>query len=356
MKNGSSTPLFKSVTFSLLLLFLLGLFYLMARPFLVSLLLAMVAAGTGRWLYHFFYRITGKRSSLSSLAALVTLVGGFLVPLGAAFVMLFSEGLRFFQTLPTAFPSWVSGIEGVIAKIGRRFPQVGQKLSSSLQDFLPKAVEQTAQWALQLLNSGSQEVASLLLQLLVFFFALYYFFIDWEEILLWIDGISPLDRRHNIRLYREFLSMARAILRSTLVVGAIQGILGGLLFALMGVSSPIFWGFVMFIFSVLPLVGTGLVWAPVGIVKLLSGSPLQGIFILLFGALVLGNVDNLLRPRLVGKDTALHPLIVFISSLGGIGLFGFSGFLLGPLLAALLGSLLETYRKEMKPRWLGLKE
>ena len=126
MKNGSSTPLFKSVTFSLLLLFLLGLFYLMARPFLVSLLLAMVAAGTGRWLYHFFYRITGKRSSLSSLAALVTLVGGFLLPLGAAFVMLFSEGLRFFQTLPTAFPSWVSGIEGVIAKIGRRFPQVGQ--------------------------------------------------------------------------------------------------------------------------------------------------------------------------------------------------------------------------------------
>jgi predicted PurR-regulated permease PerM len=130
------------------------------------------------------------------------------------------------------------------------------------------------------------------------------------------------------------------------VVAAIQGALGGLIFWLLGISGAVLWGVVMAVLSLIPMVGAGLVWAPVAIYLFAVGDWVQGTVLAVFGAGVIGLVDNLLRPMLVGRDTKLPDYIVLLSTLGGFVLFGINGFVIGPLIAALFVAVWEIFTRE----------
>jgi predicted PurR-regulated permease PerM len=119
------------------------------------------------------------------------------------------------------------------------------------------------------------------------------------------------------------------------VVSIVQGALGGLVFWVLDIPSPVFWGVMMAFLSLLPLVGAGMVWGPVALFFMINGALWQGVGLALFGILVIGLVDNVLRPILVGKDTRMPDYLVLISTLGGLALFGLNGFVIGPLIAAL---------------------
>jgi predicted PurR-regulated permease PerM len=161
-------------------------------------------------------------------------------------------------------------------------------------------------------------------------------------------SVMPLRDEHEKLLIGKFVSMSRATLRGTLMIGIVQGFLGGLMFAIASVPSPVIWGLVMTVFSVIPMVGVGLVWIPVGMALLFFGQVWQGIFVLSFGAGIISTIDNVLRPKLVGRDTQMHPLLVFFATLGGISLFGFAGFVIGPIIASLAVALLEIYSLEFR--------
>jgi predicted PurR-regulated permease PerM len=144
---------------------------------------------------------------------------------------------------------------------------------------------------------------------------------------------------------KKFISMAKATIKGTIIIGVIQGTMGGITFAICGVGSSVFWGTVMVILSIIPGIGAALIWAPALMIKMLTGHTGQGIGILI-GGIVISMSDNFLRPLLIGKDTQMHSLLILFSTLGGIALFGIIGFILGPILAAVFLTVTEIYASE----------
>ena len=140
---------------------------------------------------------------------------------------------------------------------------------------------------------------------------------------------------HKRHLFAKFTTVVRATVKGNIAVAAMQGALGGAMFSFLDIQGALLWGFVMAFLSLLPAVGAGLIWAPVAIYFLLTGSLWQGITLIAFGVLVIGLVDNVLRPILVGKDTQIPDYVVLISTLGGMVLFGLNGFVIGPVIAAI---------------------
>jgi predicted PurR-regulated permease PerM len=145
----------------------------------------------------------------------------------------------------------------------------------------------------------------------------------------------PLSMEHKRHLFSKFTTVIRATVKGNVVVAAAQGTLGGIMFSFLGIQGALLWGFVMAFLSLLPAVGAGLIWLPVAIYFLFTGAVWQGITLIAFGVLVIGLVDNILRPILVGRDTKIPDYVILISTLGGMVLFGLNGFVIGPVIAAL---------------------
>lgn len=181
----------------------------------------------------------------------------------------------------------------------------------------------------------------------VMFFTLFFLFIDGRRWLTYIMHLSPLRDVYEKRLIREFSSMARATLKGTLIIGVIQGVLGGITFAIAGIFSPALWMLVMIVLSVIPAAGSGFVIFPAAIIMFLMGNVWQGIFLLCMG-LIITSIDNILRPKLVGKDTQMPTIIIFFATLGGLSVFGFSGFVFGPIIMALAIALWNIYDQEFR--------
>jgi predicted PurR-regulated permease PerM len=134
--------------------------------------------------------------------------------------------------------------------------------------------------------------------------------------------------------------------KGTLIIGLVQGVLGGIIFAVLDIDGAVFWGSVMVIMSLLPVVGAGLVWGPAAIIMAANGAYAKAIVLVVFGVLVIGLVDNLLRPILVGRDTRMPDYLVLLSTLGGLTVFGASGFVIGPVIAALFLTLWVMFAKD----------
>ncbi len=223
---------------------------------------------------------------------------------------------------------------------------LGNMLPSSPAEWSKK----TAEWGekisgsmLTYLKSFTQNSFSFIFNLFLMFYSLFFFFRDGKAILMRLMHLSPLGEKYEIMLYEHFTSTTRATLKSTLIVGTIQGLLGALLFWLTGVSGAFVWGVLMLVFCLIPAVGSFIVWLPIGLIMLALGNIWQGVTILAVGALVISTIDNFLRPPLIGKDIQMHPLLVLFSTLGGIFVFGISGFVIGPVLASLYLATMSIY-------------
>jgi predicted PurR-regulated permease PerM len=171
---------------------------------------------------------------------------------------------------------------------------------------------------------------------------------DGEDILRKILYYLPLEDKEEHLLLHRFTSVTRATLKGTAVIGIIQGGLAGAAFAVVGINSAVFWGTIMVVLSIIPGIGTGLVWVPAAIILIAGGSTAKGIGLAVFCAVIVGSADNILRPRLVGKDTEMHELLIFFGTLGGLVLFGVVGFIIGPIISALFVTIWEIYGKVFK--------
>jgi predicted PurR-regulated permease PerM len=212
-------------------------------------------------------------------------------------------------------------------------------------EHLAKGGPELAAKAVDIVSRGAFE---LVFTIGITFFTMYYFFRDGPEVLAKLKYLSPLAEKDMDELLRRSISVSRATLKGTLLVALIKGTLGGLAFWAFGIPAPALWGVVMIFLSILPIVGPWLVMYPAALILLLGGHIWQGVALFLIASLVVGLVDNLLQPVLIGRDSGLPELIVFFSMVGGIGLFGVMGFLVGPVIAALVQVLLEIYGKEFR--------
>lgn len=187
----------------------------------------------------------------------------------------------------------------------------------------------------------------------VMFFTLFFLFIDGKRWLKHLMHLSPMRDVYERQLIKEFSSMARATLKGTLIIGVVQGVLGGIAFAIAGIFSPVLWMVVMIVLSIIPAVGSGLVIFPAALIMLITGNIWQAVFLACAGT-VISLVDNFLRPKLVGKDTQMPTLLVFFSTLGGLSVFGFVGFVVGPIIMALTIALWKIYDREFREQLLEL--
>jgi predicted PurR-regulated permease PerM len=190
------------------------------------------------------------------------------------------------------------------------------------------------------------------LRVTVFFFLmlylLFFFLRDGPRLLEGLVRALPFGDERERHLLERFAEVSRATIKGTLVVGIAQGMIGGLAFAILGIGSPVLWGVVMALLSILPAVGPALVWLPAAIVLIASGEIVAGVALILVGVFIIGLVDNLLRPILVGRDTRMPDYLILLSTLGGLVGFGLAGIIIGPIIAAFFLSIWQMAEREFK--------
>lgn len=187
----------------------------------------------------------------------------------------------------------------------------------------------------------------------VMLYLLFFFLRDGGAMVARIERAIPLSREHKTHLAGKFATVVRATIKGNVLVAAAQGALGGLIFWALGVEVALLAGVLMALFSLLPAVGAAFVWIPVAAWFLLAGSVWKGVTLIAFGVFVIGLVDNILRPILVGKDTQMPDYLVLVSTLGGIGIFGLNGFVIGPAIAALFIAVWDLYASRQPEREMG---
>lgn len=333
--------------FFVILLGISALTYFVFKPFLMPILLAAILAVILQRPYEFFVKITSGHKKISafiiSILGMVIFSGIFLFVVG----LILNEISNLYHSLGAQqYPKYLDNVinnvnsNGFLRSIG--FDNVVNT------ETIRNAFSQLGQNAFAILQKTYQGIASLVFFTIIMFFTLYYFLIGGKDLVKSIMYLSPLRDEHEKILIKKFISISRATIKGTLVVGIVQGTIGAVLFAAVGIPSAVVWGLVMMFFSLLPMLGTGLVWLPAAIIMFALGNVWQGVTILIVGGGVISIIDNFLRPKLVGKDTQMHPLIVFFATIGGISLLGFLGFIVGPIIVALFLALWEIYGVEFK--------
>jgi predicted PurR-regulated permease PerM len=205
------------------------------------------------------------------------------------------------------------------------------QLQSRLTSFLLEFSKTVANRAIII----GQNTAQFVISLGVMLYLLFFLFRDGVALAARIRKASPLGERETDQLLDKFTSVMKATVKGNVTIAAIQGVIGGVTFWMLGIQAALLWGVLMAVLSLLPAVGAGLVWVPAAAYLLLTGAYLKGAILLAIGTLVISTVDNLLRPPLVGKGTMLPDYAVLISTVGGLSLIGMNGFVLGPLIVAL---------------------
>lgn len=239
----------------------------------------------------------------------------------------------YFQQIYSALPSWVVQI---LERLHLSNPAaIQQKLST----FASEAGKLIAGQAVQMGSNTLGFAVSFGIML----YLLYFLLRDGQGLARTVREGLPLEPIHKQELIEKFATVIRATVKGNLVVAAAQGALGGLIFGLLGIQGAVLWGVLMAFLSLLPAVGASLIWGPVAMYYLATGDVTKGIVLAAYGVLVIGLVDNLLRPLLVGKDTKLPDYVVLISTVGGMSLFGITGFVIGPVIAALFIACWDIY-------------
>jgi predicted PurR-regulated permease PerM len=320
------------------------IFFSMIRSFALTLLLAGIFAGLLQPFYQRLLTPFREHRSLASLCTILVFVLAVVIPLllflgivaGQAFDISKSAApwIERQLTEPDRLSQWFRNLPG--------FEYVEPYREEILQR-LATVAGNVGNFVVRGLSAATSGTVAFFFQFFIFLYALFFFLIDGQALLRKIMYYMPLSSADEGRLMAKFSSVTRATLKGTLVIGVIQGGMAGIGLAVAGIGGSVFWGTVMVVLSIVPGIGTALVWVPAVIYLLAVGKVLAGVLLAVYCAVVVGSVDNLLRPRLVGRDTKMPDLMILLGTLGGILLFGVVGFIIGPVIAALLITVWDIY-------------
>ncbi len=232
---------------------------------------------------------------------------------------------QYFQRAMDALPAWARALldRFDVADLGLIQSKLVAALGRSTQALTTRAF------------TIGQNTLEFVIDLFVMLYLLFFLLRDGQSLADQAARALPLEPEHTRRLLDQFATVVRATVKGNVVVALVQGTLGGLAFWFLGINGPLLWGALMALLSLLPAVGAALVWGPVALYLLTTGSIWSAVGLTVWGVLVIGLVDNVLRPILVGKETRMPDYLVLIATLGGLSAFGLNGFVLGPVIAAL---------------------
>lgn len=316
-------------------------------PFFGPILWALVVAIAFAPVHDRLLMRTPTRRNSVAVLTLLIVIAVVIIPTFVIGSMLVEEALATYQTLQSRqidVEEIVRNVEAALPSTLRNMldrigPNEIAEIQSRLSSVLTSALQLFAREALSI----GQGAFSFVLALGVMLYLTFFLLRDGRHLTRRIGEVIPLRAEQRGALFDKFTTVIRATVKGSIIVAIVQGILGGLLFAFLGVNAPLMWGVIMGLLALIPAVGTGLVWAPFGIYLLLSGSVWQGVVMLLFGFFVISMVDNVLRPILVGQDTRMPDYVVLISTLGGLSVMGINGLIVGPVIAAMFIAAWEIF-------------
>lgn len=295
----------------------------------------------------------GWQRNLTSLCTLSICLLIAILPVIILSVLLVQEGAAVYKNIE----SGELDIAAYLAQFKHSLPPYFQHLLdrfgmgelNGLREKIVKSAMQGSQVLASQAFSFGQGTFEFVVSFFIMLYLLFFFLRDGAELARNVRTAVPLEEGHKRRLQLKFNRVVRATVKGNLVVAVTQGALGGAIFWFLDIPSALLWAVLMGFLSLLPAVGAGIVWAPVAVYFLLSGMIWQGVVLGLFGVFVIGLVDNVMRPILVGKDTKMPDYMILISTLGGLAVFGLNGFVIGPLIAALFMSSWALFA-ETKPK------
>jgi len=321
-----------------------ALFLTMIHQFLMAIFMAGLFSAMVMPAHHWLTKKMGNRETLASIVTVIGIILLVLIPLSLLITVVITQAISVGQSVtpwvqtfidePTALSGYLEKIpyydnilpyrDLIIEKAGQFVGTISSFLIDSLSSFTMVTID---------------AIFSSIIMLYVMFYFLTMGDILLEKILFFL----PLDDRDEQRLLIRFTSVTRATIKGTVIIGIMQGTLCGIAFALAGIEGPVFWGSLMAVLSIVPAFGTAIIWFPALIILALIGNFTGVIILAILCGAVAGNLDNIIRPRLVGKDTEMHDLFVLFGTLGGISMFGLLGIIIGPILAALFITIWEIY-------------
>jgi predicted PurR-regulated permease PerM len=332
-------------TFLLLMVIVVSLGFLwMLRPFLTTILLAAIFSGLAHPLYaRILGVVRGNRPLASALTLLLTLVL-VVVPMLAIMGIVVNQALRVSDSIAPVIQQLLNEPTYIDQQL-QRLPGMERLLPyrDQIVTRLGDVVGAVGAFLVGSLSETTRGTVSFVFQFFLMLYTMFFLLIDGQGILRSLLNHLPLNDDDRGQMTDRFMSVTRATVKGTIIIGIIQGGLAGLAFRVVGIPDALFWSLVMVVLSILPAIGGALVWVPACIILAASGQVMKAVLLAAFCALIVGSVDNVLRPRLVGRDTKMHDLVILFSTLGGIIAFGPVGFIIGPILAGLFVTSWEIF-------------
>jgi predicted PurR-regulated permease PerM len=292
----------------------------------------------------------GKRRNLAALTTLGVAILIVIIPLAIVAVTLVQEIALAYAQIKGG--QWNVGtffqhiLESLPSSVHQLLGRYGMTDISGVQRKLMEGASQISQFAAAQALLIGQNTFQFVVSFGVMLYLVFFLLRDGGEIGRRIRRAIPLDAEPKQHLIAKFTTVVRATVKGNIAVAAVQGFLGGLIFWILGINGSLLWGVLMAFLSLLPAVGAAIVWGPAAIYFFMTGAIVKGLILVLFCVVVIGLVDNFLRPLLVGKDTKMPDWVVLISTLGGMALFGINGFVIGPLVAALFMASWDIFTQD----------
>ncbi len=321
-----------------------ALFFSMISQFLMAIFLAGLFSALARPVYRRLKIMFNGHRHLASVTTLLLMIFVVLIPMMLLVGIIVGQAIDVGQSITPWVKQTIEQPDRISAYL-QHLPFYDELVPyrEIILEKAGKLVGSISKWIVGGLSSATFGTVNFLFMSFVFLYTMYFFQMDGNKLIKKILYYLPLNSDDENLMLEKFTSVTRATIKGTMLIGILQGGLAGGAFAVAGIDNAVFWGTVMAVLSIIPSVGSALVWIPAAIILIMQGSVAGGVGLLVFCGVVVGSLDNVLRPILVGKDTKMHELMIFFGTLGGIMMFGIAGIFIGPLIASLFVTIWELY-------------
>lgn len=347
MENSKQQTL-ENKFFLLILGVVTGAFFLMLAPFWGAIFWAIALAVLFYPVYTWLNNKLGEKPTIASLITITLSVLIVIIPLAILTLHIVNAATDVYQ----AYDREDLNAQVLREEIEDRFPRVPELLERFDIDFedagdrISDAISSSTQYIAQEAFAIGRSTLHFLISMILMLYLSFFFFRDGQRLSNKVSSALPLGDKREEKLTQRFVKVTRATIKSTFIVAAVEGTLGGIMLAILGVPGAVLWGFAMGVLSLIPAVGAFLIWGPIAIYLFAVGDIWQAVVLVAFGSIVIGLIDNFLRPILVGRDVRLPDWLILLSILGGLAIFGVHGFVIGPIVAALFITLWDIFRQD----------
>jgi predicted PurR-regulated permease PerM len=341
--------------FTALIVLSIVLLALLVRPFAEAFFLAAVLAGALYGVHQRFTRNLRGRHNMSAGLLCFLVIVALLLPLSGLTAFIVTEvadGVKYVNT--TLRSEGLTGLvdklpgpaQSLAQKVMDRFALREQQLDKALEERLQQQVSSSGGTAAKAVTGAVVATGSIALQTAMMLIAFFFFLVDGKRLVQWLESISPLKHGQTTEILREFRNVTVSVLVSTLATAGVQAAAALVGYLIAGVPVPLFFAAITFLLALIPAIGAAVVCLSAALLMLINGEPKWAIFLAVWGVLVVGVVDNIVKPLLVKRGMQLHGGIVFFALLGGLAAFGTVGLLLGPLIVAFFLALVRIYERD----------